>query len=549
MDREFNPNKRLAVLLSTGGLNPIHNGHLDLFNRAKRCLENEHNFAVVGGFISPSHDLYVGPKCKAHKTFHFSAHDRLKLTRLACQDSDWLECASWESEQEGYWPDFPEVLQALQDFLSSSDETKMRSFTVLYVCGLDHADKCCLHGGFHRPNQGVVIVPRSDMPPASSKPDLLVFGVTETNAEVEHLSSTLVRRALHEGTPIDPSWMSRPVAEELYRIYTQQTAPSRVPSSPLPQVVFISLPALVEEQASIPIRVLENSLCLFDSKRMWVWPEDAAAKDEAAQQPGAYLSMPAWLREQLVLKEKRGEVHFLLPNQLGSPVGDYAGASAWLAKRTDPRTGEPHGPLRLEREWWERSFQGGQFVQREGWESVVFVFEQGRHSHLEVRQRAACTQPSARAPVARSDPLRPSLCPRAPRAYMAPLRNWVRSPRRAGPVGRLRGERTRAYAHLRRAVPTSAECARAPARLSTAVTDQMRGAANGDPQWPKRDVRCAGRQRRRPTATSGLPHPLRQPVGSDRGNVPPLASHRPLASAATASSRQGLSPMPTRTAD
>jgi hypothetical protein len=393
---------RLAVLLSTGGLNPIHNGHLDLFDRAKRCLESEHDFAVVGGFISPSHDLYVGPKCKAFKAVHFSANERLGLTRLACQDSDWLECASWESEQKGFWPDFPEVVEALQNFLSSSEQTKLHSFTVFYVCGLDHAMKCSLEEGFGRSNQGVVIVPRSDMPPAASRPDLLVYGVTETNSKVEHLSSTVVRRALEDGTPIDPSWMSEPVATELCRIYAQKIAPSRaLASNASPRVVFISLSIIMRELPSIPVDVLEDSLFFFGSKRMWIWPTDDAAMAEAAQQPGNYLDMPEGLRELLKRKDARGEVCFLKPDELGEPdevvFGDYAKASAWLAQLTDPRTGKPYGPLRLEREWWEQSFGGGRFVPRGKWHQVVQNFESGLHSYSEVRARGSRARVRTRA--------------------------------------------------------------------------------------------------------------------------------------------------------
>jgi phosphopantetheine adenylyltransferase len=410
MDKGILENRRLAVLLSTGGLNPIHNGHLDLFHRAKRCLESEHDFAVVGGFISPSHDLYVGPKCKAFKSFHFSANERLKLTQLACQDSEWLECASWESERKtvmGNWPrscDFPVVVEALQDFLSSSEQTKMHSFTVLYVCGLDHAMKCSLEEGFGRSNQGVVIVPRSDMPPAASKPDLLVYGVTETNSKVEHLSSTVVRHALREGTPIDPSWMSEPVATELCRIYAQKTALSRAlasNTSPRPRLVFISLSIIMREFPSIPIDVLEDSLFFFGSKRMWIWPTDDAAMAEAAQQPGNYCGMADGLRELLKRKDEQGEVCFLKPDELGEPdevvFGDYAKASAWLAQLTDPRTGAPYGPLRLEREWWEQSFGGGRFVPRGKWQQVVQNFESGLHSYNEVRARGARTREHLRA--------------------------------------------------------------------------------------------------------------------------------------------------------
>ena len=220
---------RLAVLLSTGALNPVHNGHVDILERAKRFLEQDNKFCVVGGFLSPSHDLYVYPKCRRLNTLAFASSERLKLTQLACQASEWIDTASWESQQQGYWPDFPEVLQALQDHLAASPNSSVYSFTVFYVCGRDHADKCGLHNGFGVPNQGVVIVPRSGDPPAASNAQLLVFGVTEVNAAVEHLSSTAVRAVLQSGAAIPPDWMPQAAAEELRRLYAALNQPAAPP--------------------------------------------------------------------------------------------------------------------------------------------------------------------------------------------------------------------------------------------------------------------------------------------------------------------------------
>jgi hypothetical protein len=46
---------------------------------------------VVGGYLSPSHDMYVGAKMRRVKSFHIDFKHRLQLCQLACKDSDWYE--------------------------------------------------------------------------------------------------------------------------------------------------------------------------------------------------------------------------------------------------------------------------------------------------------------------------------------------------------------------------------------------------------------------------------------------------------------------------
>ena len=50
-----------AVLLMTGALNPVHNGHLASLEFARQACEAQ-GVVVLAGFLSPSHDSYVGPK-------------------------------------------------------------------------------------------------------------------------------------------------------------------------------------------------------------------------------------------------------------------------------------------------------------------------------------------------------------------------------------------------------------------------------------------------------------------------------------------------------
>ena len=84
-----------------------HRGHVNGLEAARTTLQTA-GFTVIAGFISPSHAAYVDPKCKALKTFAFTAADRLDFVRQACAGSDWLEAAGWEcSSSRSGWPDYP----------------------------------------------------------------------------------------------------------------------------------------------------------------------------------------------------------------------------------------------------------------------------------------------------------------------------------------------------------------------------------------------------------------------------------------------------------
>lgn len=123
-----------CVLLTTGALNPVHLGHVAMFDRARDGLESEHGFDVVGGFLSPSHDAYLSGK---HRDSGFFPADlRLAMCAAATGDHPLLEVASWESSVSGSWPDFPVVTATLEHVLA--ERFPDDSIVVMYLCGQDH---------------------------------------------------------------------------------------------------------------------------------------------------------------------------------------------------------------------------------------------------------------------------------------------------------------------------------------------------------------------------------------------------------------------------
>lgn len=133
-NRTPRPRGRRCVLLSTGAFNPVHLGHVATFDTAKDALESRFGFEVVGGFLSPSHDLYL--KSKKMQGQSFSAQQRLAMCVAATSDHPFLAVGAWESSAAGRWPDFPEVKTELERALKHAFAEDAPE--VVYLCGADH---------------------------------------------------------------------------------------------------------------------------------------------------------------------------------------------------------------------------------------------------------------------------------------------------------------------------------------------------------------------------------------------------------------------------
>ncbi|CAG8562278.1 294_t:CDS:1 [Paraglomus occultum] len=137
---------RLIVLLTTGSFNPVHTYHIHNLELAKSTLEKSSpNNIVIGGFLSPSQDLYVRSKLGR---FAIEADHRITMCQLATMHSNWIDVCKWEAKaNEDYFVDFAYVVGRMQEFLQ--DQINRKVF-VYYVCGSDHAIKtgvCGCDGG------------------------------------------------------------------------------------------------------------------------------------------------------------------------------------------------------------------------------------------------------------------------------------------------------------------------------------------------------------------------------------------------------------------
>lgn len=225
------PARGYALLLTTGGMNPVHRGHVQLLHQARVRLETE-GFAVVGTWLSPSHDLYLLPKAANMGTIGLSGEFRLELARRATAGDPVVEVGAWECAQRGDWPDFPVVCKALQLELGRAPELAglpgrgegdegEKPLTVFYACGTDHAVRCGLYrSGLSHLNDangavGVVVVPRSGDTAEAEKPDRLVYKAEPAEGEVASFSSTKVREAIKKR---DVEYLERALSPEAARI-------------------------------------------------------------------------------------------------------------------------------------------------------------------------------------------------------------------------------------------------------------------------------------------------------------------------------------------
>ena len=191
------PRGRRCVLLTTGALNPIHRGHVAMFDHARDVLEAEYGLDVVGGFLSPSHDTYLSGKYLSVKhlsgkhrdeTF-FPAAQRLALCAAATEDHPFLAVASWESSVSGQWPDFPEVTATLEHVLH--ERFPGEGIGVIYLCGQDHFRYAARAG-----LPGVAVVTRAGRAEPSDAARTIYAVPTASDNPCGQMSSTQVREAL-----------------------------------------------------------------------------------------------------------------------------------------------------------------------------------------------------------------------------------------------------------------------------------------------------------------------------------------------------------------
>jgi nicotinic acid mononucleotide adenylyltransferase len=121
-----------AVIITTGSFCPIHDGHVEMMEKAKSALEEE-GYDVLAGYISPDHDDYIIEKNGDEAIL---AYERIKLINEKCKEIDWLYADPSSSIFSKGSINFTEVIEHLDQYLK---RTFPRPIKVFYVCGGDNA--------------------------------------------------------------------------------------------------------------------------------------------------------------------------------------------------------------------------------------------------------------------------------------------------------------------------------------------------------------------------------------------------------------------------
>lgn len=123
--------KKGIILVSTGSFAPVHKGHLDMMEVAKASLE-EQGHEVLGGYLSPSHDVYVQSKGDSLPFID----ERLYTLQKELEDHPWLMVDPWEGRWVKSSINFTDVIDRLVLYLKNQGIDA----TPCYVFGSDNQD-------------------------------------------------------------------------------------------------------------------------------------------------------------------------------------------------------------------------------------------------------------------------------------------------------------------------------------------------------------------------------------------------------------------------
>lgn len=248
-----------VVIAACGSFNPIHTGHLAMFEEARAALESRESgfgdlpnaaLTVVGGFMSPVNDAYgkAGLAPFSH---------RLRLCELSVGGNSWISVDPWEGlqpENQRSYTVLSHILKEVKSFYADQGpegQVIAQELQIIFLCGAD------LFESFYKPGvwrlallerifAEMLIVaicregsrdPREAMATAAPlthkdepgvRLDMSQFqgrvGIVRALAG-KCASSTLVRQLIAEGKPVDESLVPAACLPFLHLTYpsAQQT--------------------------------------------------------------------------------------------------------------------------------------------------------------------------------------------------------------------------------------------------------------------------------------------------------------------------------------
>lgn len=194
MRESYSVARKPIVLVSTGSFCPVHDGHIEAMEAAKRVL-TERGWDVIGGLLCPDHDEYVSSKVKKGS---IPIHIRLELIERKVRDRKWLAADPWGGIFVECDVNFTDVIRRTELYLK---KYLGENVEVAFVCGGD-----CANFAMTFDQKGIcVIVSR---PGYAVKANHYYQRYSESNriflAEANNgLSSTEVRKTFDYSSEID----------------------------------------------------------------------------------------------------------------------------------------------------------------------------------------------------------------------------------------------------------------------------------------------------------------------------------------------------------
>lgn len=122
---------RPAVILLTGSLCPVHEGHIEIMKQARSAVTAA-GFHVIGGYLSPGHDEYITSKVGDRG---ISASRRVAMASRATYGT-WIDADPWEALHRSCAVNFTDVIVRLRAYLRHHLQ---QDVTVVFACGGDNA--------------------------------------------------------------------------------------------------------------------------------------------------------------------------------------------------------------------------------------------------------------------------------------------------------------------------------------------------------------------------------------------------------------------------
>lgn len=153
---------RPAVVLVSGSMSPAHKGFFDVMKKATERLERA-GYKVVGAFLSPQNATGAATEMRSaagsEQETALSTGFRLKSTRLAASDNDFVSLGAWEASVVGRVPSPQEVMVQLMNAITDAFPRMRECLHIFYACGPGQAARRGLSSSLNMSDRGVVIVP------------------------------------------------------------------------------------------------------------------------------------------------------------------------------------------------------------------------------------------------------------------------------------------------------------------------------------------------------------------------------------------------------